>query len=171
MGLAQVQALKMLWSIPDWRVTAILGGVVALCKSQQEVHSTVDSLSAHKTQEVWEVLATHPSVKLHFTPTYSSWLGRIPRRPGLSAGGTPMSPRGSSHANALTATGHQCRASFRGDLIQSAAPTSEFFEDAGGFGRPDEGLGCLIVIANVFFDRGKLVPGRCERLRAGCAAG
>jgi transposase len=54
-----------------------LGQVVALCKPKQEIHIIVDNLSAHKTQKVAEFLATHPEVRLHFTPTYSSWLNQV----------------------------------------------------------------------------------------------
>ena len=37
----------------------------------------VDNLSAHKTKAVREFLGSHPEVKLHFTPTYSSWLNQV----------------------------------------------------------------------------------------------
>jgi transposase len=40
---------------------------------EQEIHSIVDNLSAHKTKKVTGFLESHPEVKLHFTPTYSSW--------------------------------------------------------------------------------------------------
>lgn len=54
-----------------------LDQVVRLCKPQQEIHIIVDNLSAHKTQKVRDFLESHPQVKLHFTPTYSSWLNQI----------------------------------------------------------------------------------------------
>lgn len=54
-----------------------LGQVVALCKPKQEIHIIVDNLSAHKTKKVGEFLESHPQVKLHFTPTYSSWLNQV----------------------------------------------------------------------------------------------
>jgi transposase len=54
-----------------------LGQVVALCKPKQEIHIIVDNLSAHKTRKVAEFLDAHPKVKLHFTPTYSSWLNQV----------------------------------------------------------------------------------------------
>jgi len=54
-----------------------LGQVVALCKPKQEIHIIVDNLSAHKTQKVAEFLASHSEVRLHFTPTYSSWLNQV----------------------------------------------------------------------------------------------
>ncbi len=50
---------------------------VALCKPKQEIHIIVDNLSAHKTKKVGEFLESHPQVKLHFTPTYSSWLNQV----------------------------------------------------------------------------------------------
>jgi transposase len=54
-----------------------LGQVVGLCPSQQEIHIIADNLSAHKTKNVSEFLESHPEVKLHFTPTYSSWLNQV----------------------------------------------------------------------------------------------
>jgi len=39
--------------------------------------SFVDNLSAHKTQAVADLLAAHPNVALHYTPTYSSWLNQV----------------------------------------------------------------------------------------------
>ena len=51
--------------------------VVGLCKPKQEIHVILDNLSAHKTQEVTSFLQKHPNVKLHFTPTYSSWLNQV----------------------------------------------------------------------------------------------
>lgn len=51
--------------------------VVALCKPKQEIHIIADNLSAHKTNKVAEFLQLHPQVKLHFTPTYSSWLNQV----------------------------------------------------------------------------------------------
>lgn len=51
--------------------------VVHLCKPNQEIHIIVDNLSAHKTKKVTEFLDSHPLVKLHFTPTYSSWLNQV----------------------------------------------------------------------------------------------
>lgn len=43
----------------------------------QAIHVIVDNLSAHKTSLVHAFLAAHPAVRLHFTPTYSSWLNQI----------------------------------------------------------------------------------------------
>ena len=54
-----------------------LGHVAAACKPKQEIHIIVDNLSAHKTQKVATFLEAHPNVKLHFTPTYSSWLNQV----------------------------------------------------------------------------------------------
>ena len=54
-----------------------LGQVVGLCKPDQEIHIIVDNLSAHKTQKVAAFLNDPPAVKLHFTPTYSSWLNQV----------------------------------------------------------------------------------------------
>ncbi len=43
----------------------------------REVHIILDNLSAHKTGLVREFLERHPHVKLHYTPTYSSWLNQV----------------------------------------------------------------------------------------------
>jgi len=54
-----------------------LGSVVETQPRHQEIHIIVDNLSAHKTQKVRTFLAAHPSVRLHYTPTYSSWLNQV----------------------------------------------------------------------------------------------
>jgi transposase len=51
--------------------------VAGLCKPKQDIHVILDNLSAHKTQKVVSFLQEHPNVKLHFTPTYSSWLNQV----------------------------------------------------------------------------------------------
>jgi transposase len=45
--------------------------------AEKEIHIVLDNLSAHKTQAVRDFLETHPRMKLHFTPTYSSWLNQV----------------------------------------------------------------------------------------------
>ena len=44
---------------------------------RREMHIIVDNLSAHKTQQVRTFLVAHPSIHLHYTPTYSSWLNQV----------------------------------------------------------------------------------------------
>jgi len=56
---------------------AFLNEVVAQCPARQEIHIILDNLSAHKTQLVRDFLEVHPRVRLHFTPTYSSWLNQV----------------------------------------------------------------------------------------------
>lgn len=56
---------------------AFLSDVVATQPADREVHIILDNLSAHKTPLVTEFLNHHPNVKLHFTPTYSSWLNQV----------------------------------------------------------------------------------------------
>jgi transposase len=51
--------------------------LVSGCLPQQEIHIILDNLSAHKTTKVEEFLQQHSHVKLHFTPTYSSWLNQV----------------------------------------------------------------------------------------------
>ena len=54
-----------------------LGDLVATQPERREIHVIVDNLSAHKTKGVQAFLDTHPRVRLHFTPTYASWLNQV----------------------------------------------------------------------------------------------
>jgi transposase len=54
-----------------------LDRVVSTCQPRQEIHIILDNLSAHKTPKVTEFLERNSNVKLHFTPTYSSWLNQV----------------------------------------------------------------------------------------------
>jgi transposase len=56
---------------------AFLQSVVELQPRRRAIHIIVDNLSAHKTQKVRTFLAAHPTVRLHYTPTYSSWLNQV----------------------------------------------------------------------------------------------
>ena len=56
---------------------AFLTDLVAQQPAGQEMHVIADNLSAHKTRQVEAFLAQHPTVHLHFTPTYSSWLNQV----------------------------------------------------------------------------------------------
>ncbi len=56
---------------------AFLREIVAHQPAGQEIHVIADNLSAHKTKRVQEFLSDHPMVRLHFTPTYSSWLNQV----------------------------------------------------------------------------------------------
>jgi transposase len=56
---------------------AFLAAVVATQPRGRAIHVIVDNLSAHKTQQVRTFLAAHPRVRLHYTPTYSSWLNQV----------------------------------------------------------------------------------------------
>ena len=56
---------------------AFLSDVVANQPKRKEIHVIADNLSAHKTPKVEDFLGEHPSVHLHFTPTYSSWLNQV----------------------------------------------------------------------------------------------
>ena len=51
--------------------------LVSSCKTRQEIHILLDHLSAHKTAQVPEFLERNPNLKLHSTPTYSSWLNQV----------------------------------------------------------------------------------------------
>src|SRR6202049_2427517 len=54
-----------------------LGEGIAHCRPKQESHLILHNLPAHKTQAVRDFLDAHPQVRLHFTPTYSSWLNQV----------------------------------------------------------------------------------------------
>jgi transposase len=54
-----------------------LGEIVATQPTRRAIHVIADNLSTHKTQAVRTFLREHPNVRLHFTPTYSSWLNQV----------------------------------------------------------------------------------------------
>ena len=54
-----------------------LHDIIATQPRRREIHVIVDNLSAHKTKRVQAFLETQPRVRLHFTPTYSSWLNQV----------------------------------------------------------------------------------------------
>src|SRR6266478_4796684 len=56
---------------------AFLAQIVAHQPAGRAIHIIADNLSAHKTKGVAEFLQSHPLVKLHYTPTYSSWLNQV----------------------------------------------------------------------------------------------
>ena len=56
---------------------AFLTDIVVNQPRGKEIHVIADNLSAHKTKRVEEFLEQYPSVHLHFTPTYSSWLNQV----------------------------------------------------------------------------------------------
>jgi transposase len=56
---------------------AFLQSVVDTQPRSRDIHIILDNLATHKTQKVRAFLATHPRVRLHFTPTYSSWLNQV----------------------------------------------------------------------------------------------
>jgi transposase len=56
---------------------AFLREIVAHQPVKREIHIIADNLSAHKTARVREFLELNPNVKMHHTPTYSSWLNQV----------------------------------------------------------------------------------------------
>jgi len=56
---------------------AFLTEIVASQPVGKEIHVIADNLSAHKTKLVDAFLATHSNLRMHFTPTYSSWLNQV----------------------------------------------------------------------------------------------
>lgn len=56
---------------------SFLEQLAATCPAEQPIHVILDNLSAHKTPRVQDFLAANPRVRLHYTPTYSSWLNQV----------------------------------------------------------------------------------------------
>lgn len=56
---------------------AFLEHLVAQQPTGEEIHVIADNLSTHKTKRVRDFLDDHPTVTIHYTPTYSSWLNQI----------------------------------------------------------------------------------------------
>jgi transposase len=56
---------------------AFLSEIVAHQPKGREIHIIADNLSAHKTKRVDAFLAQHKNLRMHFTPTYSSWLNQV----------------------------------------------------------------------------------------------
>jgi transposase len=54
-----------------------LGQIAAGVPKAREIHIVLDNLSAHKTEKVQKFLEKNPRMRLHFTPTYSSWLNQV----------------------------------------------------------------------------------------------
>ena len=56
---------------------SFLEDIVASQPAGKLIHVIADNLSAHKTKLVDAFLEAHPNVRMHFTPTYSSWLNQV----------------------------------------------------------------------------------------------
>ena len=56
---------------------SFLEDIVASQPAGKLIHVIADNLSAHKTKLVEAFLEVHPNVRMHFTPTYSSWLNQV----------------------------------------------------------------------------------------------
>jgi transposase len=56
---------------------AFLEQIVISLPEGQQIHIIADNLSAHRTSRVWHFIETYPQVRIHFTPTYSSWLNQV----------------------------------------------------------------------------------------------
>ena len=56
---------------------AFLGQIAASQPKRREIHIIADNLSAHKTKTVDLFLSENPNVRIHYTPTYSSWLNQV----------------------------------------------------------------------------------------------
>jgi transposase len=58
-------------------LVAFLEQIVASLPEGQQIHIIADHFSAHRTSRVWQFIDRHRNVRIHFTPTYSSWLNQI----------------------------------------------------------------------------------------------
>jgi len=56
---------------------AFLEDLIARQTPDRAIHIICDNLSAHKTKAVCDFLVRHPKVRIHYTPTYSSWLNQV----------------------------------------------------------------------------------------------
>ena len=54
-----------------------LAQIVESQPAGREIHVIADNSSAHKTKKVFEFLETTRAVRIHYTPTYSSWLNQV----------------------------------------------------------------------------------------------
>src|SRR6266481_4976024 len=54
-----------------------LGQILASQPAGREIHIIADNLSAHKTKQVSAFLAANPNLRIHYTPTYASWLNQV----------------------------------------------------------------------------------------------
>src|SRR5258705_5616523 len=50
--------------------------IVASQPEGREIHIVTDNLSAHKTKNGFEFIQAHPTVRIHYTPTYSNWINQ-----------------------------------------------------------------------------------------------
>jgi len=64
---------------PRHRHSEFLGFLkqVARAYPRRQLHVVLDNYATHKHERVQAWLATHPWVRLHFTPTYASWLNMV----------------------------------------------------------------------------------------------
>src|ERR1700688_1676333 len=54
-----------------------LAQIVESQPAGREIHVIADNLSAHKTKKVFAFLEANRAVRIHYTPTYSSWLNQV----------------------------------------------------------------------------------------------
>src|ERR1700758_863290 len=54
-----------------------LAQIVESQPAGRQIHVIADNLSVHKTKKVFEFLEANPTVRIHYTPTYSSWLNQV----------------------------------------------------------------------------------------------
>lgn len=56
---------------------AFLGDILASQPNDRAIHVICDNVSSHKTPLVTAFVEANPNVKMHYTPTYSSWLNQV----------------------------------------------------------------------------------------------
>jgi transposase len=107
---------------------AFLADLVARQPRQREIHVILDNLSAHKTQRVQAFLTDHPQVRLHFIPTYSSWLNQVElwfakiERDLIARGHFHLGPRSGPQADALHPSLQQSSQTYQMDVSGCLKP-------------------------------------------------
>jgi hypothetical protein len=64
---------------PGGGVQAVPRRIDQAVLAELDVHVICDNSSTDKTPAIRRWLVAHPRVRLHFTPTYSSWLNLVER--------------------------------------------------------------------------------------------
>jgi transposase len=59
------------------RSSSLLAQIVESQPAGSQIHVIADNLSAHKTKKVFEFWETNRTIRIHYTPTYSSWLNQV----------------------------------------------------------------------------------------------
>ncbi|WP_368666649.1 MULTISPECIES: transposase [Cupriavidus] len=105
---------------------AFLSDVVASQRPKQEFHLICDIITSYKTDIVGTFLNKHRDIRLHYTPTYSSWLNQVEVQRSIatnSSGSVSMTRRTrinrcNSGLSRLTTPAYTCQAADRKKIYQ-----------------------------------------------------